>query len=145
MTRNTAFRRLALGTAMLLVVMALVPPNYVYAAQGQRLRMKLWYYDWAWQGYYVLYRMKCIEGRSYTIQVVPETTDDDPDLYMGTGSPEGTDNWRCSPENYLWASENDAGKIERIKFTAGYTGRHYFCVYAYAPNWTGWYVRIRKR
>ncbi|HJN14013.1 MAG TPA: hypothetical protein QGH10_00905 [Armatimonadota bacterium] len=144
MRRNPLLRRLALLGAAAILVTALPPPNAAYAAHGTRLR-KGWYYDWAWQGYYQLYRVKCQRGRTYTIHVVPETDVDDPDLYVGTSDPRGTNRWWCSPYNYLWYSARGEGKKDKVTFRAGYTGMHYFCVYAYAPEWTGWYVRVKKR
>ena len=138
-TRRT--RQLAWLAAALLGTLAALPPNLADAAAtyvGQR-----WVYDWAWQGYYVLYRSDLQRGGVYVIEVVPETMADDPDLYVGTSRPRGTNNARCSPWNYLWKSTRHGGYTERVSFTAGYTGYHYFCVYAYAPKWTGWYVRAR--
>ncbi|MGQ9729868.1 MAG: hypothetical protein ACUVX8_01215 [Candidatus Zipacnadales bacterium] len=143
MRRSPRFRRLALFTATVILIAGLFPPNYVYAAQGYRIGQR-WVYDWAWQGYYVLYNTYCYRGAVYTIQVVPETRVDDPDLYVGTSRPQGTNKPWCSPHNYLWKSTRGAGSTDSIRFRAGYTGVHYFCVYAYAPNWTGWYVRVKR-
>lgn len=143
MRRAKLSRDLTLIAATLGVVGATVPPNPCSAAEGVRIGER-WVYDWAWRGYYVLYNTYCRRGGTYVIEVVPETRIDDPDLYVGTSRPRGTDNPRCSPYNYLWKSRNGRGVTDRIRFTAGYTGVHYFCVYAYAPNWTGWYVRVQR-
>jgi len=143
MMRTTGMRRIALLAVLALAVTAVLPPNAAYAARGTYIGRQ-WVYDWAWQGYYVLYRTKCYRGRVYTIQVVPETRADDPDLYVGTSRPRGTDKPWCSPWNYLWRSTKARGRTDSIRFRAGYTGYHYFCVYAYAPNWTGWYVRVTQ-
>jgi len=135
-------RDLALVAAALIAVAAIAPPEPASAASGVRIG-RSWVYDWAWQGYYVLYNASCQRGRTYVIEVVPETTVDDPDLYVGTSRPRGTNKPWCSPSNYLWKSTRGKGITDKVRFTAGYTGVHYFCVYAYAPNWTGWYVRVR--
>jgi len=143
MRRKALIRDLALLAAALLAVGAIAPPHPVGAADGVGIGRN-WVYDWAWRGYYVLYHTDCDRGRTYVIEVVPETRADDPDLYVGTSRPRGTNKPWCSPSNYLWKSKHGRGQTDKIRFTAGYSGVHYFCVYAYAPNWTGWYVRVRK-
>jgi hypothetical protein len=143
MRRTALVRNLALLAAALFAVGAIGPPEPVRAADGVRIGNS-WVYDWAWQGYYVLYNTYCQRGREYVIEVVPETGADDPDLYVGTSRPRGTDKPWCSPSNYLWKSTRGRGQTDQIRFTAGYTGTHYFAVHAYAPNWTGWYVRVRR-
>ena len=47
------------------------------------------------------------------------------------------------PTGNLRAPTLRKGRTDKVRFTAGYSGIHYFCVYAYAPRWTGWYVRVR--
>ncbi len=143
MRRKAPICSLALLTLALLAVGSISPPERAKAADGVRIGRN-WVYDWAWRGYYVLYNTYCQRGHVYVIQVVPETGADDPDLYVGTRRPRGTDKPWCSPSNYLWKSTRGRGLTDKIRFTAGYSGVHYFCVYAYAPNWTGWYVRVRE-
>jgi hypothetical protein len=134
-------RRLTWWVALGLAVVVTLPP-YAGAATGTYINYR-WTYDWAYRGRYVLYRTWCTEGEAYQIEVVPETRADDPDLFVGTRRPRGTDDPGCSPWNYLWKSTRHGGYTERLSWTAGYTGYHYFCVYAYAPKWTGWYLRVR--
>jgi hypothetical protein len=143
MRRKATLRELALLSATILTVTAVLPPEPAAAASGTYIG-RSWVYDWAWQGYYVLYRTNCDRGRTYVIEVTPETLADDPDLFVGTSNPRGTNKPYTSPYNYLWKSTRNAGLTEKVRFTAGYSGVHYFCVYAYAPNWTGWYVRVRR-
>ena len=143
MRHKALIRNLALLAAALFAIGAMATPHSVRAAGGVEIG-RSWVYDWAWRGYYVSYHTHCDRGRTYVIEVVPETRADDPDLYVGTSSPRGTNKPWCSPSNYLWKSTRGRGETDKIRFTAGYTGVHYFCVYAYAPNWTGWYVRVRQ-
>ena len=135
-------RKLVLLTVAVLVASAILSTG-VSSAPGQPVHSS-WVYDWAWQGYYVRYHTYLIRRHVYVIQVAPETLRDDPDLFVGTSRPVGTNDPRCSPTNYLWKSRHGAGRTDSIRFTAGYTGYHYFCVYAYRPNWVGWYVRVRR-
>jgi hypothetical protein len=143
MRRKALMRDLALFAAAVFTLAAVAPLELADAASGVYIG-RSWVYDWAWRGYYVLYRTDCDRGHTYVIEVVPETRVDDPDLYVGTRRPRGTNSSYCSPNNYLWKSTRGRGQTDRIRFTAGYSGRHYFSVYAYAPNWTGWYVRVRR-
>jgi hypothetical protein len=143
MRHKALIRNLALLAAALFAIGAMATPHSVGAAGGVKIGGS-WVYDWAWRGYYVLYNTNCVRGHTYVIQVVPETRADDPDLYVGTRRPRGTNKPWCSPSNYLWKSTRGRGQTDTVRFTAGYTGVHYFCVYAYAPNWTGWYVRVRQ-
>ncbi len=136
-------RKLVLLAMVALIAGAVLLPGVSSADPGRYVGGG-WLYDWAWRGYYVLYRADLDRGHVYVIEVVPETRIDDPDLYVGTTRPPGTNDPRCSPWNYLWRSTHPAGYTESIRFTAGYSGRHYFCVYAYRPNWAGWYVRVRR-
>ncbi len=142
MRTTKGVRRLALMAVAVLALGIATPPG-VSSAAGTYVGPR-WLYDWAWQGYYVLYRTNLTRGYTYVIEVMPETRVDDPDLYVGTARPRGTDSPRCSPWNYLWKSTLARGRTDHIRFRAGYSGVHYFCVYAYAPNWTGWYVRVRR-
>ncbi len=135
--------RLVLLAVMVLLVGAVLAPTVSSAAPGQSVGTR-WLYDWAYRGYYILYRTYTDRGHVYVIEVAPETRIDDPDLYVGTARPRGTNDPLCSPSNYLWRSTHPRGYSESIRFTAGYTGIVYFCVYAYRPNWAGWYVRVRR-
>jgi len=99
-----------------------------------------WTYGWEYRGYYQRYKTYCYYGRSYRIYAQPETRWDDPDLYVGTSSPRATNCYWVSPSNYWWSSTRGRGYTDSVYFRAGYSGYHYFCVYAYAPSWTGWYT-----
>ncbi|MBM3499980.1 MAG: hypothetical protein FJX74_15075, partial [Armatimonadetes bacterium] len=68
MRRKALIRNLALLTAALIAVGSIGPPEPVRAADGVRIGQR-WVYDWAWQGYYVLYNAYCQRGRAYVIEV----------------------------------------------------------------------------
>jgi hypothetical protein len=143
MKRISVVTRLALLAAVLVAIATIAPPKVSTADPGTYVGGR-WLYDWDWRGYYHLYRTSLVRGARYAVQVVPETAVDDPDLFVGTSSPRGTNDPRCSPRNYLWKSTRAPGITDKIIFTAGYTGTHYFCVYAYSPRWVGWYVRVKR-
>ena len=112
MRRKALIGSLALLAVALFAVGSIGPPESAKAAGGVRIRQS-WVYDWAWQGYYVLYNTSCQRGRTYVYEVVPETRVDDPDLYVGTRRPRGTNKPWCSPSNYLWKSTRNRGQTDK--------------------------------